>query len=81
VVGIYGVVAYAASQRTREIGVRMALGGQAGDVRTMFLRQGLALTATGIALGISIAAALTRVMSAFLFGVDPIDPATYALYQ
>jgi putative ABC transport system permease protein len=78
VVGIYGVVAYAASQRTREIGVRMALGAQAGDVRTMFLRQGLALTATGIALGIGIAAALTRVMSAFLFGVDPIDPATYA---
>ena len=78
VVGIYGVVAYAASQRTREIGVRMALGAQAGDVRTMFLRQGLVLTAIGVALGIGIAAALTRVLSAFLFGVDPIDPATYA---
>jgi predicted permease len=77
VVGIYGVVAYAASQRTREIGVRMALGAQAADVRTMFLRQGLALTAAGIALGLGIAAALTRVMSAFLFGVDPIDLATY----
>jgi predicted permease len=79
VVGIYGVVAYAASQRTREIGVRMALGAQAGDVRTLFVRQGLALTATGIALGVGIAAALTRVMSAFLFGVDPIDPATYVV--
>jgi putative ABC transport system permease protein len=77
VVGIYGVVAYAAGRRTREIGVRMALGARAGDVRTLFLRQGLALTATGIALGIGVAAALTRVMSAFLFGVDPIDPATY----
>jgi predicted permease len=78
VVGIYGVVAYAACQRTREIGVRMALGAQAGDVRTMFLRQGLVLTATGIALGIGIAAALTRVISEFLFGVNAIDPATYA---
>jgi ABC-type antimicrobial peptide transport system permease subunit len=78
VVGLYGVVAYAASQRTREIGVRMALGARAGDVRTMFLRQGLGLTAIGIALGIGIAAGLTRVMSAFLFGVDAIDPATYA---
>jgi len=64
VVGIYGVVAYAASQRTREIGVRMALGARAGDVLTLFLRQGLALTATGITLGIGIAAAITRVMSA-----------------
>jgi ABC-type antimicrobial peptide transport system permease subunit len=56
----------------------MALGAQAGDVRTMFLRQGLVLTATGIALGIGIAAALTRVISEFLFGVNAIDPATYA---
>jgi putative ABC transport system permease protein len=77
-VGIYGVVAYAAAQRTREIGVRMALGAQIGDVRRMFLRHGLWLTTIGIAIGIGIAPMLTRVMSAFLFGVGPMDPITYA---
>ncbi len=77
-VGIYGVVAYAAAQRTREIGVRMALGAQIGDVRKMFLWRGLWLTAIGIAIGIGLALMLTRVMSAFLFGVGPMDPATYA---
>jgi predicted permease len=78
VIGIYGVIAYAASQRTREIGLRMALGAQLGDVRRMFLRQGLVLTSIGIALGIGVAAILTRVMSAFLFGVGPLDVVTYA---
>ena len=77
-VGIYGVVAYAAAQRTREIGVRMALGAQAGDVRQMFLRHGLWLTTVGIAVGLGIALMLTRVLSAFLFGVGPMDPITYA---
>ena len=77
-VGIYGVVAYAAAQRTREIGVRMALGAQIGDVRKMFLRHGLWLTTIGIAIGIGIALMLTRVMSTFLFGVGPMDPITYA---
>jgi putative ABC transport system permease protein len=79
VVGIYGVIAYAVRQRTREIGVRMALGAQIGDVRKMFLRHGLSLTATGIVLGIGVAVMLTRVMSAFLFGVGPMDPMTYAV--
>jgi predicted permease len=79
VVGIYGVIAYAATQRTREIGVRMALGAQVGDVRKMFLRQGLSLTTAGVALGIGVAVVLTRVMSAFLFGVGPTDPMTYAV--
>jgi putative ABC transport system permease protein len=77
-VGIYGVIAYAAAQRTREIGVRMALGAQLGDVRRMFLRQGLRLTAAGIVIGIGIALTLTRVISGFLFGVGPMDPITYA---
>jgi ABC-type antimicrobial peptide transport system permease subunit len=77
-VGIYGVVAYAAAQRTREIGVRMALGARAADVRTMFLRHGLWLTSLGIVLGLAVALILTRVMSAFLFGVGPLDPVTYA---
>jgi predicted permease len=79
VVGIYGVIAYAAAQRTREIGVRMALGAQMSDVRKMFLRHGLSLMATGIVLGIGVAVVLTRVMSAFLFGVGPMDPMTYAV--
>ena len=78
VVGIYGVVAYVATQRTREIGIRMALGAQIGDVRAMFLRHGLWLMATGIALGVAVALMLTRVMSALLFGVGPMDPMTYA---
>jgi predicted permease len=77
VVGIYGVIAYVAAQRTREIGIRMALGAQIGDVRRMFLRLGLSLTVAGIACGTAAALALTRVMSALLFGVGPMDPITY----
>jgi ABC-type antimicrobial peptide transport system permease subunit len=77
VVGIYGVITYIATERTREIGLRMALGAQIGDVRQMFLRHGLRLTATGIALGVGVALVLTRVMSALLFGVGPMDPMTY----
>ena len=76
-VGIYAVIAYVAMQRTREIGIRMALGAQTTDVRRLFLRQGLLLTGAGVALGIVVALALTRVMSALLFGVSPTDPATY----
>jgi ABC-type antimicrobial peptide transport system permease subunit len=77
--GILGVMSYTVAERTREIGVRMALGAQTGDVRKMFLRHGLLLAAAGIALGIGVAAGLTRVMSAFLFGVGPMDPMTYAV--
>jgi putative ABC transport system permease protein len=78
-VGIYGVIAYVAAQRTREIGIRMALGAQTSDVRRLFLRQGLLLTGAGVALGIVVALALTRVMSALLFGVSPTDPVTYVV--
>jgi putative ABC transport system permease protein len=74
VVGIYSMNAYVAAQRTREIGLRMALGAQIADVQRMFLRHGLAL----IAIGAAAAAAITRVMSALLFGVAPKDPLTYA---
>jgi putative ABC transport system permease protein len=77
-VGLYGVISYIAAQRTREIGIRMALGALTGDVRRLFLRHGLVLTATGIALGLAASLALTRIMSALLFGVGPMDPATYA---
>jgi len=79
VVGIYSVIAYAATQQTREIGVRMALGAQTGQVRQLFLRQGLGLAAVGIALGIGIAVMLTRYLSSLLFGVGPVDPMTYAI--
>jgi hypothetical protein len=78
VVGIYGVIAYIAAQRTREIGIRMALGAQTADVRRLFLRHGLLLTVAGITLGIGVSLAVTRVMSALLFGVGPMDPFTYA---
>jgi predicted permease len=76
-VGIYGVIAYVAAQRTREIGIRIALGARIGTVRGMFLRHSLRLTALGIALGIAAALALTRVMSGLLFGIGAMDPLTY----
>jgi predicted permease len=79
VVGIYGVISYVAAQRTREIGIRIALGARIGDVRKLFLRHGLRLTAAGIALGIGLAVVVTRVMSSYLFGVGPMDPLTYVV--
>jgi putative ABC transport system permease protein len=78
VVGIYGVIAYAVAQRTREIGIRMALGAQTADVQRVFLRHGLRLTALGILMGIGVSMVVTRVTSTFLFGVGPMDPVTYA---
>jgi putative ABC transport system permease protein len=77
VVGIYGVLSYVATQRTREIGIRMALGAATGDVSRLFLRHGLILVSAGVALGTIAAALLSRVMSGLLFGVGPLDPATY----
>jgi len=77
-VGIYGVISYSVSQRTREIGVRIALGARQGEVRGMFVRHGLLLTAVGVVLGLGVAVALTRLMSALLFGVSPMDPITFA---
>jgi len=77
-VGIYGVIAYIVTQRTREIAIRVALGAQTRDVRWLFLRHGVLLTGFGIAIGIGLSLALTRVMSALLFDVSPTDLATYA---
>jgi predicted permease len=77
VAGIYGVISYSVSQRTREIGIRMALGAQRREVTRMFVRYGLSLAAVGIACGLAAAVALTRLMGSLLFEISPIDPLTY----
>ncbi|MBI3423516.1 MAG: ABC transporter permease [Acidobacteria bacterium] len=76
--GIYSVLSYAVTQRTREIGVRLALGAQAGDVVRLILKQGLALALLGIGLGLAGALAGTRVLQSLLFGVRTTDPLTYS---
>jgi len=78
-VGIYGVTSYVVSQRNREIGVRMALGAQRGDVRGLVLRHGLVLATAGIAVGLAAAFGLSRLMGALLYGVQPFDPVTFAV--
>ena len=78
VVGIYGVIAYVAVQRTREIGIRMALGADRGSVSLLFVRQGLVLVVCGIAIGLIASGLATSVMGTLLFGVTATDPVTYA---
>jgi len=78
VVGIYGVIAYAVTERTREIGIRMALGAEARGLQGMFVRQGLILAVIGSAAGLLAAAALTRLMASLLFKTTALDPITYA---
>ena len=78
-VGLYGVIAYSASQRTREIGIRVALGAQRSTITAMFVRQGMMLAGCGIACGMLLALAATRLVKSLLFHVSPVDPVTYAL--
>ena len=76
-IGIYGVIAYAVAQQTREIGIRVALGASPRIVRRMFVRRGVMLSGLGIVIGLAGATALTRLMSSLLFGVNVLDPVTY----
>jgi len=78
IVGIYGVISYAVSQRRREIGIRLALGAQQNELKGMFVRDGLLLTGIGVVIGLGASAALMRLMKAILFGTSPIDLPTYA---
>jgi ABC-type antimicrobial peptide transport system permease subunit len=79
VLGIYGVISYSVLQRTREIGIRMALGAQQRAVRQMFIRHGLALTGVGVLCGVVAALAEMRLLRALLFEVSPFDPLTYCV--
>ncbi len=76
-IGIYGVMTYSVARRTREIGIRMALGAARADVIGLVVRQSLTLTAVGIALGLVGAAAVTRYLRGLLFGLTPLDPPTF----
>jgi ABC-type antimicrobial peptide transport system permease subunit len=76
-IGLYSVISYSVSQRTREIGIRMGLGAQRRDVLEMIVAQGFKLTLIGLAIGIVGALALTRFLSSLLYGVKPTDPLTF----
>jgi ABC-type antimicrobial peptide transport system permease subunit len=76
-IGIYGVISYLASQRTREIGIRVALGAQRRDVLRMMLGEGMKMALVGVAIGVAVALGLTRLISQMLFGVSPTDPLTF----
>ena len=77
VVGIYGVIAYSVSQRTREIGIRMALGAQQQKLTRMFVSHGLLLTGVGVMCGLLAAIVSMRLLTSLLFNVKPVDPVTY----
>jgi len=77
VIGIYGVISYAVSQRTREIGIRLALGAQKSELKWMFVRSALVLTTVGVAIGVGTAGAVVQLMKSLLFGISPLDPLTF----
>ena len=76
-IGLYGVVSYAAAQRTREVGIRVALGARPGDVVRLVIGQGMVMVGVGAAIGLALALAATRPLGAFLYAVGPWDPATF----
>jgi putative ABC transport system permease protein len=79
IVGLYGVIAYSVSQRTHELGVRMALGAQRRDVLKLGLAQGTVLTLIGVSVGVGSASAATRFLSTLLYGVEPDDALTFTV--
>jgi ABC-type antimicrobial peptide transport system permease subunit len=79
VIGIYGVISYSVSQRTREMGIRIALGAQKSQLRWLFVRSALVLTGVGLVIGLGTAAAVAQLMRALLFGVRPLDPLSFAM--
>ena len=78
-VGIYGIVSYSVTQRTHEIGIRMALGARAANVLSLIMKNGLMLVLTGIVIGIGSALGLTRFLATLLFGVEPTDSVTFVI--
>jgi putative ABC transport system permease protein len=79
IVGVYGVISFSVSERTQEIGIRLALGARAGDVLKMVLGQGMRVACVGIVIGLGAAFALTRLLSSLLFEVSPTDPRTFSI--
>ena len=78
-IGIYGVVSYQTNERSREIGMRMALGAQPGDIRKLVLKEGLVIASIGVVIGIAVSIVSGRLLESFLYGVNTIDWTTYAV--
>ena len=79
IIGLYGVISYVVSQRSREIGIPLARGADPVKLKRMLVQQGLTIAVVGVAIGLGVAVSLSRLMSSLLFGIGPLDPTTYAL--